>query len=209
MTAAKWFAGARDRFFEEIEKLKGKKQKEAMKEFLETDKKMLQDRPKTSVEKKAQAFAFKVNEGIEADIAGFRKRHPELDKQLKSADRDELENRYILNVMRKEKYQPDLNANIAQDVANFREDNPSLNERAKTMTRERLENALALGEMKKHGYDPQLIAMRRFYNRPENAKYLTELLQSVEHLTDPKFAERVMWKEKAPKIIKKHGLKLS
>ncbi len=153
-----------------------------------------------------QKPVFYVNADVVQDIAEFRKQSPEIDKQVSGMSREALESEYFLKLMKREGYQPGLT--ISQDIAKYRQDHPSLHKRAEVMPRDRLENDYLLNQMKKNGYDPVVRKYEEFLNRPENAEIKKEAENLVSHIRNPKVKARMLFKEKAPTILRAKGIKL-
>ncbi|MES2309325.1 MAG: hypothetical protein V4507_10755 [Verrucomicrobiota bacterium] len=149
---------------------------------------------------------FYVNPDVDSDIKNYRGSNPELDSKVKVLGREELENEYILKVMKRGGYEPTIN--VKDDIAKYKADHPSLDSRAKIMSRERLENELILKEMKKVGYDPQIARYKAFFDKPENAHLKKQLENLTAHIRNPQKREEVMFREKAPVVAKANGIKI-
>ncbi len=156
---------------------------------------------------KVASFAPKSIPAIENDIASFRTQNNEFDAGLKAADRASLEDHYLLKQMVAKGYEVTPTSDIQRDLAAFREANPLLDQRAKELPRERLENSYALDAMRKQGYNPAVAKAKHMFNHVFSEELKNECRAAVAHIKNEKFAHKVMFEEKIPKIAKKHGLK--
>ncbi len=230
--ANEWFLSGREKAIQEWQKmpvdtkanlLKGK---EAMERIVENDKKfeaILNTENPNLTTREAPGYVMKnttpqrvsnpenkpvyyVNQTVAADIAAYRSKNAEFSQKTQSMSTGEMQDEYLLGVMKRQGYEPGLN--VQKDLENFKQDNPNLVRRAESMPREYLENTLVLNAMKKDGYSPEVEKMKSFLNRPENAEMKKEVENLVQHIRNPDVRERVAMTRKAPQVLKAHGIKI-
>jgi hypothetical protein len=154
--------------------------------------------------KSDQRPTFYVNQTVNQDIAQYREQKPEFEKKVAAMHRDELEDEYLLSVMKRDGYEPGVH--LQDDLQKFREESPSLAKRAQVMPREYLENKYTLTQMKREGYNPEIQKMKSFLNRPENQEIKEIVERQTSQIRNPEVRERVAYTRKAPQILKAHGI---